>query len=225
MSKRRKKKDKPRTPSKFQIGDRVRVKHGIRDEDHPDIPLGGWVGTITEIHRHGIYSIQWSPETLASIHPIYKRRCTIDGTVLREYWIEEDDLEADPGGPLFIEQPTQITPVPLSCEDQGDRVRMVFGLTSDDFLPCVDKESLEIYYHYLTERMSFPFKARHFPEEEGFVHRSSARWGHGGCSRQRSRLGRGGRHPLRDAHCRRGAGCAADEPGNASHRPELPTGR
>ena len=32
---------------KFRIGDLVRVKHGVADVDYPDIPMGGWVGTIS----------------------------------------------------------------------------------------------------------------------------------------------------------------------------------
>jgi hypothetical protein len=113
-----------------------------------------------------MYSVRWSRETLASIHPIYKKRCAIDGKVLEEYWLGEEDLGPDLGEPLAIEQPTQITPRPLSAENQGDRVRMVFGLTSDDLLPVVDEDSLETYYDHLVERMSLPVEARHCPQED-----------------------------------------------------------
>ena len=44
-----------------------------------------------------MYSVRWSQETLASMHPIYKKRCAIDGRVLEEYWLGEDDLETDAG--------------------------------------------------------------------------------------------------------------------------------
>ena len=167
MSKRRRKRRiEPVAPAKFNVGDRVRAKPGVKDEDHPDIPLGGWAGTISEVHRHGMYSVRWSRETLSSIHPIYKKRCAIDGTVLEEYWLGEDDLEPDPGGPLTIEQPTAITPRPLSADEQGDRVRLVFGLTSDDFLPAMDEDSLETYYDYLEERLALPMEARYCPQED-----------------------------------------------------------
>jgi len=169
MSKQRtKRRLEPPTPAKFKIGDCVRVRHGIRDEDHPDIPLGGWTGTISEIHKRGMYSVRWSRETLASIHPIYKKRCAIEGEVLEEYWLGEEDLEPDLGEPLAIEQPTTITPRPLSAENQSDRVRMVFGLTSDDLLPTADEDSLETYYDHLVERMSLPAEARHCPQEDFF---------------------------------------------------------
>lgn len=164
----RTKKHKPSAPAQFKIGDHVRVRHGIRDEDHPDMPLGGWTGTISEVGKHGIYSVRWSQETLASVHPIYKKRCAIDGTVLEEYWLGEEDLEPDPGGPLTIEQPTAITPRPLSEDEQGDRVRMVFGLTRDDLLPDADEDSLETYYDHLVERMSLPVEAGYCPQENFF---------------------------------------------------------
>ena len=144
------------------------MRHGVRDDDHPDIPLGGWAGTILRVHRRGKYAVRWSPETLANIHPICKKRCAIDGTILEEYWLTEVDLEPDPGGPLAIEQPTHITPRPLSAEEQSDRVRMVFGLTSDDFLPPVGKNSLETYYDHFVEQMSLPTEARYCPQEEFF---------------------------------------------------------
>lgn len=36
------------TAAPFRVGDKVRVKHGFMDVDYPDMPLGGWVGTVTE---------------------------------------------------------------------------------------------------------------------------------------------------------------------------------
>ena len=49
--------------------------------------------------------------------------------------------------------------------NQGDRVRMVFGLTGDDLLPVADEDSLETYYDHLAEQMSLPADARHCPQE------------------------------------------------------------
>jgi hypothetical protein len=136
--------------------------------------LGGWAGTISEVHRDGLYTVRWSRETLRSVHPIYKKRCAIDGTDLAEYRLGDDDLEPDRGGPLDIEHPTDLTPRPLSAEYQSDRVRMVFGLTSDDFLPQVDDDSLETYYDFLKERLNLPAEAKYHEEEEGFFDRSAA---------------------------------------------------
>ena len=144
---------KPRASSpvaKFKVGDKERVTDGLRDTDYPDIPLSGWAGTITKVHKGGMYTIRWSRETLAAMHPVVKQRSEKDGTFLEEYWLGGDDLEPDLGGPLQIEQPMEITTKPLSPKDQDDRIRMVFGLTSNDPLPDANDETLEAYHEYLS---------------------------------------------------------------------------
>ena len=145
----------------FQSGDKVRVKHGIMDTDYPDMPLGGWAGTIAKIHDNGMYTVRWSRETLAAIHPVFKKRCEKDGLVLEQYFLSADDLEHDAGGPLNIEQPTAIITKPLSPKDQDDRIRMVFELTSNDPLPVVDKATLEVYHQYLAKNLVLPFSVEH----------------------------------------------------------------
>lgn len=130
-------KQKRKVPAaSFKVGDKVRVRHGVMDSDYPDMPLGGWAGTIAEIHDDGMFTVRWSEETLASIHPIFQKRCEKDGLEFEVYWLGADDLEPDAGGPLEIEEPKEITTKPLSPEDQDDRIRMIFGLTSNDPLPC-----------------------------------------------------------------------------------------
>ncbi len=66
----------------FKIGDKVRVKPDVSDPDFPDIPLGGWTGTVTETIEHEgqincVFKLD--DRTLASIHPIYCKRCDRDG--------------------------------------------------------------------------------------------------------------------------------------------------
>ena len=48
---------------------------------------------------------------------------------------------------------------PLSPKDEDDRMRMVFGLTSNDPLPEVDDETLETYHKHLSKNLAFPFEA------------------------------------------------------------------
>lgn len=131
------------------------------DADYPDMPLGGWAGTIAEVHGDGMYTVRWSIETLAAIHPVFKKRCEKDGLVFEQYFLGADDLEHDAGGPLNIDQPAAITTKPLSSKDQDDRIRMVFGLTSNDPVPNVDDETLETYQRYLAKHLKFPFSAKH----------------------------------------------------------------
>src|SRR3954464_15356143 len=124
-------------PPRFQPGDRVRVKYGVADPDFPDIPLGGWAGTVEmaeQVDDQITYEIEWDRKTLDGMHPVYKNRCERDGLDLETMWLGEEDLEADDGTPVPIEQPTQIR-TPLSEKDQDYRVRMALGLTHDDPLP------------------------------------------------------------------------------------------
>jgi uncharacterized protein YodC (DUF2158 family) len=158
---------------RFKIGDRIRVKRGVMDANYPDIPLGGWAGKIAEVHEDGMYTIRWNRETLANIHPVYRNRCEIDGYDIKEYWLGDDDLEPDPGGPPAIELPTRIETKPLSPRDQDDRIRMVFGLTSNDPLPDVDDDALETYRQHLAANLAFPFEAEHTPEKGPMLRRST----------------------------------------------------
>ena len=152
------------TYPRFKIGDKVRVKHGVRDPDFPDMPLGGWTGTVTEIieHEGQINCVfELDERTLASIHPIYKQRCEINGLDYRFMGLGQEDIEPDDGTPVPIEQPTAIVPRPLSPDDQDDRVRMVFGLTHDDLLPDVNHKNQFAYYRYLLAHLTLPFRAQY----------------------------------------------------------------
>jgi hypothetical protein len=159
-------KRKIKTPpaAEFQIGDRVRVRHGVTDNDYPEMPIGGWAGTVAEVHNDGMYTVRWSKETLASIHPVFKKRCEKGGLEFDQYWIGGDNLAPDAGEPLRIEHPKKITTKPLSPLDQDDRIRMVFELTSNDPLPAVDDETLEAYHEHLSKNLVFPFTAEHGDE-------------------------------------------------------------
>ena len=99
MSHTKKRSDTPR----FQVGDKVRVKSGLIDPDFPDIPLGGWTGTVTEIIEHvGQINcvFKLDDRNLESIHPIYRKRCERDGLDFETMGLGETDLEPDDGTPV-----------------------------------------------------------------------------------------------------------------------------
>ena len=151
------------SPPRFEPGAKVRVRHGVRDPDFADIPLGGWARIVKEVERakgETTYLIAWDRATLRGMHPVYKNRCERDGLELESMWLGEEDLETDDGTPVSIEQPTSIVTKPLSERDQDDRVRMALGLTHDDPLPDVSRKNLVAYHRYLAARLKFPFKAR-----------------------------------------------------------------
>ena len=116
----------------------MQVKHGIVHDQYPDIPLGGWVGKIKRIGWLTPigYAIHWTKPTLAQAHAVFFKRCQRDDLKPHRYWLEEDQLEAAANEtPVAMEQPTKIITRPLSMDDHDDRIRMIFGLTSDDPLP------------------------------------------------------------------------------------------
>jgi hypothetical protein len=149
---------------RFKVGDKVRVKSGVKDPDFPEMPLGGWTGSIIEIieHKGQINCVfELDKRTLASVHPIYKQRCEIDGLDYKFMGLVQEDIELDDGTPRAIEQPNAIVARPLSSDDQDDRVRMVFGLTHDDFVPDVNPKNLHAYYRYLLAHLTLPFRAKY----------------------------------------------------------------
>ena len=168
--------NKSDTP-RFQVGDKVRVKHGRDRPDFPDMPLGGWSGTVTEVEQADdqiTYEIKWNKRTLDGMHPVYRKRCERDGLEMESMWLGEEDIEPDDGTPVPMEQPTQIKTPPLSERDQDDRVRMALGLTHDDPLPEISLETLLTYHRYLTANLKFPFNAYCGEEEVGPFSRKRA---------------------------------------------------
>jgi len=178
MPRKKKKKQKrgrgrPRSifPARFGVEIRVRVKPGTTVPDFEDIPLGGWAGTIVEVDQRSnppTYLIEWDQYTLDHMHPVYRKRCERDDLELESLWLGEADLEPDSGEPALIEQPTKIVTRPLSRDDQDDRIRAVFGLTSDDPLPPANFENLRRYGLYLASQLSFPIQAKYYVETGPF---------------------------------------------------------
>ncbi len=161
------KKPRPTLPPRFAVGDRVRVKPGVIDPDFPDVPLGGWAGVVAEVNPRSNPPgclVEWNDYTLEHMHPIYRKRCERDGLDVDCMWLAEVDLEPDTGGLVVMEQPTNIVTRPLRMSDIDDRVRMVFGLTSDDPLPEATDENVRRYRDYLAAHLSFPFPARSVEE-------------------------------------------------------------
>jgi hypothetical protein len=161
------------TPDKFApvpgyaAGDRVRVRRGVTDPEYPDLPLGGWAGTVVEVDARSsptTYRVRWSRETLRHVHPIYERRAERDGFEFGSMWLGNDDLEPDGGGSVSVEPPTSIITKPLSLTDQDDRIRAVFGLTSDDLVPDVSPTTLRAYHEHLLRHLPVPVEARYDPE-------------------------------------------------------------
>jgi hypothetical protein len=149
-------------PLQFARGARVRVKAGVRDPDFPDFPLGGAVGTIVDVNRDErppTYHIEWEEETLGKMHPVYRVRCERQDLDHETIWLDEDDLEPAPDGPVTIEQPGDLVAPSLDPDDEFDRIRELFGLTGDDPVPEVSQASLTQFHEILSGRLTFPLAA------------------------------------------------------------------
>ena len=145
----------------YRTGDIVQVRSGIKDADFPDITIGGWVGEITEVDDQSpvTYMITWNQETLRLMHPVFKRRCERDGLDIDKMCLDHDSIEPFKGGPVKLDQQEKIKTAPLSMKNEDDRIRSVFGLTSDDPIPSVNSETLTAYCNYLEKNLVFPFDA------------------------------------------------------------------
>lgn len=167
MAKKKPQQKKVSAPPRFAVETVVRVRPGTTDPDFPDIPLGGWAGTIQEVDQRSApptYLIEWDRHTLDHMHPVYRKRCERDGLELERMWLGEDDIEPDTSEPAVIEQPTSIVTRPLNPKDEDDRVRIALGLTGDEPLLGVDDDTLRTYHRYLAAHLAFPFEAKWEPE-------------------------------------------------------------
>jgi hypothetical protein len=143
----------------FSIGDQVRVQYGTVDPNYPDLPVGGWAGTIVAIDEDLVCEILLNPATLNQIHPIYRKRCQRDDLRIEILDMDQEDLEPDFGEGLPIEKPTDIQTKPLDLSDYQDRIRAALGLTTDDAVPVVEQATLHTYGEYLQAHFAFPFPA------------------------------------------------------------------
>lgn len=162
MPRKKKRKAKPpgsaRVP-RFEVGAHLQVRRGVMDPNYPDIPLGGYAGRVVEIDNEGdgpVYLIDWDEETLDQMPEVFLTRCERDDLDYESIWLAEEDLEPAPDSRAPIEQPTALRPRALRRNDPDDRIRMLFGLTSDDPLPPRSQEALARFHAHLVRRLKLP---------------------------------------------------------------------
>lgn len=152
----------------FTVGDRVRVKAGVRTSKFPDVCMEGWTGEVIAAWppNESSYVIVWSRETIAALPMVVREcfgvvwPCPLDAPMLilgEELELDNDDPEAHP-----FRSP--LPPVPagphLSWNNQLDRIRAVFGLSSQEPLPSVSAGSLLVYRDYLKVMLQPDFRCK-----------------------------------------------------------------
>ena len=164
------------------MGTLIQVNDDVMDYDWNDLPLGGWVGKITEIHREKDgpkYDVDWSDETMTKCHPVYEKLAKCECWIFGRYTkLAEKDIHAFAGGEVILVEPGDIshyTDRPLNPEDHTDRIRMIFGTKPLDWFPMLgnDEESnaqlLKRYYDHLLAHLVLPFEATYVQRERGRV--------------------------------------------------------
>ncbi len=91
---------------RFAEGTGVQVKLGVMDPDFPELHLGNWRGTVSQVRRGGLpgYLIRWNPDTLENIHPAYRDYCEKVDVAFDKMWLLEGDLEPAPEARLPLKR-------------------------------------------------------------------------------------------------------------------------
>ena len=167
--------------ARFSVGDLVQVNDDIMDFDWGDLPIGGWVGKITKVHRKEEgpqYDVQWTEETLSKSHPIYEMLAALEDLKINQYEsLTEQALHAFAGGEVLLINPDEAvvlryTDRPLDPKDQTDRLRIIFDSKPLEWFPVLEDDEaenarlLKRYYDHLLEHLVFPFEATYVKKHD-----------------------------------------------------------
>src|SRR5262249_42394726 len=139
----------PEPAAAFAVGDLVRVRKGVVDPDFPDLPLGGWTGTVQEVEADEappLYLIEWNQYTLDHLPEVCRGRCAREGLDEETIRLTGDELEPATGEQSPLEQPANLVARPLRLDEQDDRLRTILGATSDQPVPEVSIPTLDRYF-------------------------------------------------------------------------------
>jgi hypothetical protein len=143
---------------RWAVGDAVRVRKGTLDPDFPEVPLGGWAGTVRSIKpgHPPIYEVVLTQATLDAMPALYRQLCEAEDVAWDRIFLEGDELEPDSGGPLLLELPSPEA-IQLSQMGAEGRVRLALGAPLEGPLPPVSVESLAKYRAHLLDMMPLPY--------------------------------------------------------------------
>ena len=151
--------------TKFQLGDSVVVKQGIKEPDFEEFEIGGWQGRITEINtksdkNNALITIEWDSFTLHQIPSNYISVSERDGYDWQKMVLYDSELERTK--PRDKKEDVERMQNKLAEEhywdsfgDQGTRILKILADTNQqNIMQCLEK-----WVEHLDKELNFPIAA------------------------------------------------------------------
>lgn len=142
------------------VGDSVRVKAGVKDEEF-GLDLGGWQGRISEVdEKNEVIAIAWDSITLQGLPAAYIADAEEQGLGWDTYYLGPDDVELAEA--RDVKARTEKVRSELQAKfawhhlgEEGREIsRILDGIGPDDM-----SELLERWEEYFSSVLTFPFRA------------------------------------------------------------------
>lgn len=88
---------KKKTAAGLAAGTRIRVKAGVVSPEFPEIPIGGWTGSVMEASGKPpmmYYIVEWDQNTMDGMPEEYVQKCEAQQLYYRMANLAEADIEA-----------------------------------------------------------------------------------------------------------------------------------
>ncbi len=147
-------------PGKLNVGDSVRVKAGVKDEEF-GLDLGDWQGWIAEVdEKNELILIAWDSITLQSLPAAYISDAEEQGLGWDTYYLAPEDVELTEA--RDVKTRTERVRSELHAKfawhhlgEEGREIsRILEGIKPDD-----ERKLYNRWGEYLSATLTFPFKA------------------------------------------------------------------
>lgn len=88
---------KKKSPGKYAVGSKVRVRTGVASPEFPEISIAGWIGTIVEVSGKGDAVqcvLEWDEATMQGMPAEYVQKCESESLYHAMACLSEEHLEA-----------------------------------------------------------------------------------------------------------------------------------
>lgn len=147
-------------PGKLSVGDSVRVKPGVKDEEF-GLDLGGWQGRIAEVdEKNELILIAWDSITLQSLPAAYISDAEEQGLGWDSYYLAPEDIELAEARDVKVRTERVRNEIGAKFawhhlgEEGREISRILDGVAPDDELRLYDR-----WGEHLSATLTFPFQA------------------------------------------------------------------